>query len=66
MDEIVFVVFMYNFGIFLSLKVYFDCIVWVGIIFKYIEIGLVGLFENKFVIVFFVWGGIYVGLDFDI
>lgn len=64
-DEIVLVVLMYNFGILLSLKVYFDCIVRVGIIFKYIEIGFVGLLENKLVIVFVVCGGVYVGLDFD-
>lgn len=61
-DVFVLSVFMYNFGILFILKVWIDNVVCVGIMFKYIVIGLVGLVKNIKVVVLIVWGGVYVGI----
>lgn len=64
-DEVVIGLLMYNLGVFFIFKVWIDRLVCVGKLFKYMEIGLVGLIVDKFVMVFVVCGGVYVGIDYD-
>jgi FMN-dependent NADH-azoreductase len=51
---------MYNFGIASTLKPWFDYVLRAGIIFKYVESGLVGLFNGKRAIVIESRGGLYI------
>lgn len=64
-DIVVIGVLMYNFSILFMLKVWIDCVVVVGCIFKYIENGLVGLVGGKCVIIVSSCGGIYIDLLVD-
>ncbi|MTI12925.1 FMN-dependent NADH-azoreductase [Sansalvadorimonas verongulae] len=64
-DSIVIAAPMYNFMIPTQLKNYFDLIARAGVTFKYTEQGVVGLLENKKVVVVTTRGGIHVESDRD-
>lgn len=64
-DVVVIGFLMYNFSVVFIFKVWIDCLVVVGCIFKYIENGLVGLVGGKWVIVVSSCGGLYIGVLID-
>jgi FMN-dependent NADH-azoreductase len=65
-DVIVFGVPMYNFGVPVQLKSYFDAITRAGITFKYTEHGPEGLIQGKKVYVVFTRGGRHHGSPSDV
>lgn len=64
-DTVVIAAPMYNFMVPTQLKNYFDLIARAGVTFKYTEAGVVGLIENKKVVVVTTRGGMHVGSDRD-
>lgn len=59
-------VLMYNYNVLIQLKNWFDFVVWVCVMFCYMDIYLMGFVEGVCVIVFSMCGGVYVGQVMDV
>ena len=64
-DVLVLGVLIYNFGAPAAFKAWFDMVARVGVTFKYLETGPVGLLSSKRAILVFASGGTPVGSDID-